>query len=135
MSRPSGSLAPAGLPAFRSLVASLESMSARHRPSVELLWWSGCPSTERALSELRAAMDAAGLDPSAIRTREIVTEAQAGAEGFVGSPTVRVDGRDVSPPGDEPAGLTCRVYRLRDGRFSPTPDPQDLRDALRALLP
>jgi hypothetical protein len=32
--------------------------------------------------------------------------------------------------GDEPAGLNCRVYARRDGRVSPTPDPQDLRDAL-----
>jgi hypothetical protein len=31
-------------------------------------------------------------------------------------------------------GLTCRVYRLRDGRFSPVPDPDDLRDALRRAL-
>ncbi len=33
---------------------------------------------------------------------------------------------------DEPAGLNCRVYARRDGRISPTPDPQDLRDALSA---
>ena len=32
--------------------------------------------------------------------------------------------------GDEPAGLNCRVYRRRDGRVAPTPDPEDLRDAL-----
>ena len=37
----------------------------------------------------------------------------------------------MQPPDDEPAGLTCRVYRLRDGRFSPTPDPADVREALR----
>ena len=54
------------------------------------------------------------------------------AQRFVGSPTIRVDGRDIQPPDDEPVGLTCRVYRLRDGRVSPTPDPADLRDALMA---
>jgi hypothetical protein len=32
---------------------------------------------------------------------------------------------------DATVALTCRVYRLRDGRFSPTPDPDDVRDALR----
>jgi hypothetical protein len=46
-----------------------------------------------------------------------------------------VDGRDVQPPDPaEPAGLTCRVYRRRDGRVSPTPDPADVRDALREAL-
>ena len=43
---------------------------------------------------------------------------------------IRVNGRDVQAIGDEPAGLTCRVYRLRDGRYSPLPDREDLRDAL-----
>jgi hypothetical protein len=41
----------------------------------------------------------------------------------------------VPPPAGEPTGLTCRVYRRRDGRYSPTPDPADLREALRRLLP
>ena len=33
--------------------------------------------------------------------------------------------------GGEPVRLTCRVHRRRDGRVSPVPDPDDLRDALR----
>jgi hypothetical protein len=48
------------------------------------------------------------------------------------SPTIRIDGVDVQPPGEEPVGLTCRVYHRRDGRISPTPDPADVRDALLA---
>jgi hypothetical protein len=30
-------------------------------------------------------------------------------------------------------GLTCRVYHLRDGRVSPVPDPDDVRDKLRQV--
>lgn len=73
-----------------------------------------------------------GLDPASVLVREIKTDETAAAEGFVGSPTIRIEGRDVQPPQDEPTGLTCRVYRLRDGRYSPTPDPADVRDALYA---
>jgi hypothetical protein len=101
---------------------------------VELLFWAGCPSHSRALEELRAAMVDVGLDPFAVRVREIATDGAAAREDFVGSPTIRVDGRDIQPPGDEPVGLTCRVYRHRDGRVSPLPDPDDVRDALRAAL-
>ena len=73
------------------------------------------------------------LDPESIEVREVETDERAEREGFVGSPTIRVDGRDVQPPGpEEPLGLTCRIYRLRDGRVSPTPDPQDVREALLA---
>jgi len=75
-----------------------------------------------------------GLDPDTVVVREVPTQARAELERFVGSPTIRVDGVDVQPPGEEPFGLTCRVYYRRDGRVSPTPDPADVRDALRAVL-
>ena len=100
-------------------------------PTVELLWWQGCPSWERALARLREAMTELGLDPTSIEVREVDTEEAAAREDFVGSPTIRVNGRDVQPPGStEAAGLTCRIYRLRDGSVSPLPDPENLREAL-----
>ena len=98
---------------------------------VELLFWAGCPSYPGALSELRAALVEQGLDPGSVIVREVTSEAEARAQSFVGSPTIRIDGRDVQPAPGEPFGLVCRVYRRRDGRYSPTPDPADISDALR----
>ena len=104
-------------------------------PVVELLWWRGCPSTEVMAGQIEAALGDLGLAGVAVELREVADEAEAERERFVGSPTVRVDGHELFPPEHgEPASLTCRVYRLRDGRFSPTPDPADLRDALRSAL-
>jgi hypothetical protein len=102
--------------------------------TVELLWWEGCPSYERALDDLRAALSEHGLDPDSVEVRHIDSDEQAERERFPGSPTIRIDGEDVVPPGEgDPVGLTCRIYRLRDGRSSPTPDPADLRDAIRKV--
>jgi hypothetical protein len=101
--------------------------------TVELLWWEGCPSSDEAHALARRAMASAGLDPGALVSIEIDTDDAAERAGFVGSPTIRVDGRDIQPPPEaEPAGLTCRVYHLRDGRISPLPDPADLEEALSA---
>jgi len=98
---------------------------------VELLWWEGCPSTEKALATLRAVLDEEGLDPEAVALREVRTDDEAERERFVGSPTIRIDGVEVAPAEGEPAGLNCRVYHLRDGRVSATPDPEDIRDVIR----
>jgi 8-oxo-dGTP pyrophosphatase MutT (NUDIX family) len=82
---------------------------------------------------LREVMEERGFDPDSIAVREVDTEAAAEHEEFVGSPTIRVNGMDLQPPVEgEPTGLACRVYRRRDGRTSPLPDPDDLRDALEA---
>ena len=83
-------------------------------PEVRFLWWRDCPSWERALATLRSEMDAQGLDPERLEVIELA-------------------GEDVQPPDPEQAiGLTCRVYRRRDGRVSPMPDPEDISDALSA---
>lgn len=103
-------------------------------PRVELLYWDGCPSHPRALADLRAALAETGLDPEAIEVREVPDQQAAEREGFTGSPTIRIDGRDVVDPGDEPVMLACRVYRRRDGRIAPVPDPADLRDALASAI-
>jgi hypothetical protein len=99
---------------------------------VEFLFWEGCPSHPKALAELRAAMSELGLDEAGIAIREIRTQSEAELERFVGSPTIRIDGADIQQIENEPCGLTCRVYRRRDGRISPTPDPSDVRKALVA---
>ncbi len=99
---------------------------------VELLWWDGCPSHPEALDELRTVLSEEGLDPGSVVRREVTSDEQASRERFPGSPTIRIDGGDAVPGAEgEPFSLTCRVYRLRDGRISPVPDSDDLRDAIR----
>jgi hypothetical protein len=101
-------------------------------PEVELLWWEGCPSTDRALGEVRQALDDMGLGEVEVHMREITTDADAEARSFAGSPTILIDGVDVVPAASEQdTGLGCRVYHRRDGRISPTPDSDGLREALR----
>ena len=99
--------------------------------TVELLWWDGCPSHPDALAERERVLREEGID-AVVALVEVRDDDQARREHFPGSPTIRVDGNDIAPPGDgEPFSLTCRVYRTRDGRISPLPDPEDVREALR----
>jgi hypothetical protein len=99
--------------------------------TVELLWWEGCPSHPDALADLERVLREERIAADVTRI-EIEDDEQARRERFPGSPTIRIDGEDIVPPGDgEPYSLTCRVYRTRDGRVSPVPDPEDVRAAVR----
>ena len=98
---------------------------------MELLWWEGCPSYPETLEDLTRVLREEGVDDE-VALVEVDTDEQARREHFPGSPTIRLDGEDAVPaPEAEPFSLTCRVYRMRDGRISATPDPEDLRDAVR----
>ena len=98
---------------------------------VELLWWEGCPSYPETLADLTQVLREEGIEAE-VELVEIESDEQARRERFPGSPTIRLDGEDAFPAAQgEPFSLTCRIYHLRDGRVSPTPDPQDIRAAVR----
>ncbi len=102
---------------------------------LELLAWSGCPSHPAALAQVRALLAELGAPAMSVGLVWVESDEAAARLGFVGSPSLRVDGRELlAPPPGTPTGLTCRVYRRRDGRYSPLPDPDDLRDALAAAV-
>ena len=99
--------------------------------TIEFRFWAGCPSHPEARELLQSVLAEHGVDAEVVE-REVFTDEEAHELRFPGSPTILVDGRDVDPQGAEarPA-LTCRVYRLPDGRPSPVPSREQLEEALR----
>lgn len=87
---------------------------------VTLLYFDGCPSwevTDRMLRQL-AQERGFGLTRRAVETAEAAEELS-----FRGSPTILVDGRDPFARGDEPVGLSCRIFQTPAGPAgSPTLD-------------
>ena len=98
---------------------------------VSFLYYEECPSHDLALERLREVMAEEGI-PSEVEVFKVETEEQARELRFVGSPTIRIDGRDIDPPTDPRYALTCRVYRLEENRISPLPSKDMIRRALRA---
>jgi len=97
---------------------------------IDFLFWRDCPSHPEARELLRDVLQERGVDAEIVE-REVLTQDEAEELAFPGSPTIRVDGRDVDPAGAarRPA-LTCRIYHLPDGRVSPVPSREQLEEAL-----
>jgi hypothetical protein len=98
---------------------------------IEFLFWRECPSHPEARALLDEVLAAHGLDVE-VEEHEVMTNEEAQLLSFPGSPTIRVDGRDIDPAGasSRPA-LTCRIYHRPDGRVSPVPTREQLEEALR----
>ena len=71
-----------------------------------------------------------GLDPE-IRVLDVPDQDAAERLRFLGSPTIRVGGRDVDPRAEERSdyALSCRVFRTETG-IAGQPDERWVRDAL-----
>lgn len=68
-----------------------------------------------------------------VRTVEVSTPEAAEMLCFLGSPSIRIDGRDVEPGADERGGfaLACRIYRTLSGQTC-LPERERVRSALAA---
>ena len=99
-------------------------------PLVEVLTFSGCPHAEPALELVERVLADTGI-AATVRRIDVPDNETAAAERFLGSPTIRVNGRDVEPGNHERDQyvLACRVYRTDHG-VQGEPDERWLRDAL-----
>ena len=79
--------------------------------TVEVLFFDGCPNREPAVRLAREVVADLGVTAE---VREVVVAEPEDAEAlrFLGSPSVRVNGRDIEPgaEGRTDFALSCRMY-------------------------
>lgn len=102
---------------------------------IEVLYFEGCPNGQPAIDMARQVAIRLGGDIETIET--LVTEDAVERLRFLGSPTVRVDGRDVDPGAQDRTGFHygCRIYDTRAGRVGLPPEEWVLAAAQEAQGP
>lgn len=99
---------------------------------IQFLYYEDCPSHDDALERLRGLLREEAVKAE-IEIIKVETEEEAQEWKFVGSPTILIDGEDIVPvPADADYHLSCRVYQLEDGRFSPLPSREMIRKGILA---
>ncbi len=98
---------------------------------VEVLGFGGCPNAEPTLELAQRVVER--LAPGAVvECVKVETEEDAARLGFLGSPSVRVNGRDVEGRSTDTGALCCRTY---EGGAGVPPEWLVEAAVLRALEP
>lgn len=92
------------------------------------MYFDGCPNWQVTDANLARLADEFGFE---LERCQVETDEDAQRLQFRGSPTVLIDGRDVFATGDEPIGLSCRMYRTDHG-LAGAPSVEQLHDVLTA---
>ncbi|NIR97386.1 MAG: hypothetical protein GWO39_04350 [Gammaproteobacteria bacterium] len=98
---------------------------------VELVCDGDCPNIEAARVNLLHAFREAGVTPHWREWERNKPETPAHARGF-GSPTILVNGRDVSGAAGDDGDAACRVYADGSGTYSGAPPIHDIVRALES---
>ena len=102
--------------------------------TIEVLIVPGCEGAPLALARVKEATESLGIDTE-LRVLTVDDKERAHDLAFVGSPTVRVDGRDVEDVEGRPYGLACRLYPEEDtqgARLHRAPPSSWIRRAIHA---
>ena len=96
---------------------------------IELLYIGDCPHYAAARAALDEAIQIEQVVAD-VSELEIKDESTACAIGFIGSPSIRIDGNDIDPGANGTAGMYCRTY-AESGRPKGVPSIEMIRQALR----
>ena len=96
---------------------------ASYEPLIELLYFDGCPNHEQLHPHVQHLLADLGIDAD-IHLVNVSDDADAQRFKFLGSPSLRVNGRDVDPTADTRSyyALQCRLYRTEAGLAGTPPD-------------
>jgi hypothetical protein len=112
-----------------SLMRMLEAMCGRYRG---VLTFPGCPNRDAAIALVRDHLGRV----AEVRVIDISDQPAAEQARFLGSPTIRVDGRGIEPGAERHQEYVygCRLYRIGHS-LRGLPDEDGLRQALRTAEP
>lgn len=77
-------------------------------PRIDLVYFEGCPNADKARENLKSAIEATGRGLTWSEW-DLMSEATPDSFRGHGSPTVLVDGEDVTGDGAEAAAMACRA--------------------------
>ncbi|HEU4390547.1 MAG TPA: hypothetical protein VFV34_22280, partial [Blastocatellia bacterium] len=107
-----------------------ETTVPNRKMKIEFLFFKDCPGYRQALSNLKAAVRETRTKSDLVLV-PVNSEDDARKTNFQGSPSIRVNGKDLDGKDDSPS-YSCRVYQI-GGRMTGTPTKEFIRERLTRL--
>jgi hypothetical protein len=98
---------------------------------VEIFYFSGCPNHLPAVGRVQEVLETEGVSAEMAEV-EVRDVASAERLGFLGSPTVRINGLDIEQMArsSRAVGLMCRTY-IHQGKQAGVPPVEWIQAAVR----
>jgi len=108
-----------------------QSAKGKAKMKIELLYFDSCPSYKQALTNIKAALKEKKLQAELILIN-VQSEEKAQKVGFQGSPSVRINGKDIEGR-DQGFSFSCRLYNV-NGKPSTAPGKEAIIAKLESLM-
>jgi hypothetical protein len=98
---------------------------------IEILYFAGCANHHPAVDRVRKIVEQETAVADLVEM-EIKDAAMARVTGFLGSPSIRIDGRDIEPAArsSQAFAMGCRIYADQNG-LAGLPPVEWIRAAVR----
>ncbi len=101
---------------------------------IELLYFDACPNYKKTLEDVNEVLKQEGVEAE-IEMIRVETQEEAEKLSFLGSPTLRIEGKDVDERSRDSKefGWKCRIYPVGD-KILGSPPREMIRQALKEAL-
>jgi hypothetical protein len=103
----------------------------KEKMKIEVLYFDTCPSYKQAVANVKAVIKEKHLQADLLLIK-VESAEKAEKVGFQGSPSVRINGKDVEGR-DEGYSFSCRLYRV-NGKPAMAPSKEQIVAKLESLM-
>jgi hypothetical protein len=125
---------------LKAMVDRLEPKPAHQKPGqptqgkvkmkIEIFYFDSCPSYKQAITNVKAALRETKIQAD-LQLIKVATEAKSEKVGFQGSPSIRINGKDIEGR-DEGFSFGCRLYTV-NGKPATVPSIEFIKGRLTTL--
>jgi protein-disulfide isomerase len=106
-------------------------IKGKEKMRIELLYFDSCPSYKVVLANIKAALKEKKLQAE-LKLINVESEEKAEKVGFQGSPSVRINGKDLEGR-DEGFSFSCRIYNV-NGKPTVAPSKEAIIAKLESMM-